>query len=256
MRGASPASASGGRPAIATRIPYCGEAPDPAELLLRWNFDPWLLAALTAATLVLATSVARQQRPILAAAVAVLLIAFVSPLCALGSALFSARAVHHILLVACAAPLLARLVPRDGPTGIALPFAVATVTLWLWHVPAFYTAALNDDALYWLMQLSLLGSASWFWRAVFSAGPGLPAAMVALGAAVGQMGLLGALLTFAPRALYPHHMDAPFAYGIDPLRDQQLAGLIMWVPAMLPYALIAGLIARRAWRAGLMRRAA
>lgn len=223
--------------------------------MLRWNFDPWLLGVIGAATLLLFMVVAREQRVFLVAGITILLIAFVSPLCALSSALFSARTVHHVLLVACAAPLFARLLPRIGSAGLALPFACATVTLWLWHVPNFYTAALNHHLLYWLMQCSLLGTAIWFWHAVFSARAALPAAMVALVAAVGQMGLLGALLTFAPRALYPHHLEAPFAFGIDPLRDQQLAGLIMWVPAMLPYAVIAALIARGAWRSGWERRA-
>lgn len=241
---------------IATNIPYCGSAPHPGDLLSVWNFDPWLLAVMVGGALVLAMIMASDRRAMLAAGVAVLLIAFVSPLCALASALFSARAVHHILLVACAAPLFALLVPRTPRSGVGLPFAASTVTLWLWHIPSFYTAALNDHALYWLMQVSLLGTAIWFWHAVFSARQALPAAMVALAAAVGQMGLLGALLTFAPRALYPHHMAAPFAYGIDPLQDQQLAGLIMWVPAMVPYALIAGLIARRAWAGGWLRQPA
>lgn len=241
---------------IAINIPYCGAAPSPGDLLLSWNFDPWLLAAFAAGTLALYTTVGRNQRIVTTMGIVVLLIAFVSPLCALGSALFSARAIHHILLVTCAAPLFALLVPHAKAASIGLAFAVSTMTLWLWHLPAVYTAALNQHMLYWLMQLSLLGTAIWFWHAVLSARHTLPAAMVALAAAAGQMGLLGALLTFAPRALYPHHMIAPLAYGIDPLRDQQLAGLIMWVPAMLPYALIAGLIARRAWSGGCLRQPA
>ncbi len=190
----------------------------------------------------------------LAAGALVLLIVFVSPLCALSSALFSARVLHHVLLVACAAPLLALATPapREQPReqGVGLPLAVSTMTLWLWHVPSFYTAALEQVALYWLMQLSLLGTAWWFWRAVFAARATLPTALVTIAAAVGQMGLLGAILTFAPRALYAHHFTAPLAYGLTPLEDQQLGGLIMWVPAMLPYAVIAGWIARRAWMAG------
>ncbi|TKD52295.1 cytochrome c oxidase assembly protein [Sphingomonas baiyangensis] len=245
-----------GEEIIAIDIPYCGLAPDPAELLSHWNLDPWLLTALALGGCAIAAVTRNSQRRLAAAGMTILVIAFVSPLCALSSALFSARAVHHILLVACAAPLFAMLGGRDREIGIGLPFAVSTSTLWLWHVPSFYTAALNHDALYWIMQSSLLGSAIWFWRAVFSARSALPAAAVSIAAAVGQMGLLGALLTFAPRALYPHHMAAPFAYGIDPLRDQQLAGLIMWVPAMLPYALIAGLIARSTWSAGWTRRPA
>jgi len=241
---------------VAINIPYCGTAPDPVDLLGRWNLDPWLLMVLAGLGLALALRVRNDQRHIAVGAMALLVVAFVSPLCALSSGLFAARTLHHVLLVACAAPLFALLWPRDRPIGMALPFAASTVTLWLWHVPAFYTAALDHHALYWLMQASLLGTAIWFWRAIFAARSGLPTAMVALAAAVGQMGLLGALLTFAPRALYPHHMLAPFAYGLDPLRDQQLAGLIMWVPAMIPYAVIACVIARRAWGTGWRQQAA
>lgn len=209
-----------------------------------------MLAALAIGALTLAATTQPEQRRFAVAGMGLLIVAFVSPLCALSSGLFSARTVHHVVLVACAAPLFALLGQRNREQGVGLPFIVSTATLWLWHVPSFYTAALNDPLIYWVMQASLLGSAIWFWRAVFSATSALPAAAISVAAAVGQMGLLGALLTFAPRALYPHHMVAPFAYGIDPLRDQQLAGLIMWVPAMLPYALIAALIARRTWRSG------
>lgn len=186
----------------------------------------------------------------LGAAVLVLLIVFVSPLCALSSALFSARVVHHVLLVACVAPLLALALPAPREQSVGVPFAASTLTLWLWHVPALYTAALQQVPLYWLMQLSLLGTAWWFWRAIFSARSALPTALVTIAAAIGQMGLLGAILTFAPRALYAHHFVAPLSYRMSALEDQQLGGLIMWVPAMLPYAVIAGWIARRAWASG------
>lgn len=216
-----------------------------------------MLGALAGAAILTGMWAPRERYPIVAAAFGVLVLAFVSPLCALASALFSARAVHHILLVACAAPLIALIGPAERrPIGIAVPFAVSTVTLWAWHLPAAYTAALNQHAIYWVMQLTLLGTAVWFWYAILAARATLPAALVTVAAAAGQMGLLGALLTFAPDALYPHHMIAPIAFGMGPLRDQQLAGLIMWVPGMVPYAVIAGLLARRAWTADWLRSAA
>ncbi|WP_431470822.1 cytochrome c oxidase assembly protein [Sphingosinithalassobacter sp. LHW66-3] len=238
------------RGTISLAVAYCGPAPVPAALLARWNDDPWLIAVLGALALLVASRATPHQRLPLGAALAVLVVAFVSPLCALSSALFSARAVHHVLLVAVAAPLAAAALPAARAQGAALPFALATATLWLWHAPQLYTAALQSVGLYWLMQLSLLGTAFWFWRAVFSAGASLPMALFTVAAAIGQMGLLGALLTFAPAPLYPHHFAAPLAYGLSPLQDQQLAGLIMWVPAMLPYTIAAAWIARRAWKGG------
>ena len=80
---------------------YCGPAPDPGAIWGRWNLDPLLLAALAA----LALGIGRSWAGL--AAVAALAVAFVSPLCALSAALFSARVVHHLLLVALAAPLIA-----------------------------------------------------------------------------------------------------------------------------------------------------
>lgn len=221
---------------------YCGPAPDPAELLLRWNLDPMVLAVLA---LLL---VARGGRD--AAAVAVLAVAFVSPLCALSSALFSARVVHHVLLVAVAAPLLALAWParRSGPAALSL--VVSTATLWAWHAPAAYDLALAHVGVYWAMQISLLASATWFWREVLAPDRSPVEALTLVVAGFAQMGMLGALLTFAPAPLYAAHALAPFDWGMSPLADQQLGGLLMWVPAGVPYAVAGGLVARRAW-AGL-----
>jgi putative membrane protein len=220
---------------------YCGPPPAPEGLWAAWNLDPALLAALALLALVLGRS-----RPG-AAAVAVLAIAFVSPLCALSSALFAARTVHHVLLVAVAAPLLAAAWPARGAPGAGAPFAVSTAALWAWHLPAAYDLALSNVAIYWTMQLSLLVPAVLFWRAVLApGGRPVPAALWVTGAYM-QMALLGALLTFAPEALYAIHQTAPLAFGLAPLADQQLGGLIMWVPAGLPYAVVGAFLARRAW---------
>ena len=116
---------------------YCGPAPAPADIWLRWNFDPWALAVV----MVLALWAGRNRSG--AAAVVVLAFAFLSPLCALSSALFAARVVHHVLLVAVAAPLLALSRPERTPMSVGLPFLVATAALWLWHAPANYDAALG-----------------------------------------------------------------------------------------------------------------
>lgn len=208
---------------------------------MRWNFDPVLVAAL----LVLAFAVRRNGPGMVS--VAVLAIAFVSPLCALSSALFSARVVHHILLVAIAAPLLAAAVPARRALEIALPFVLSTAVLWLWHVPGAYDLALSNVAVYWAMQLTLLGSAVWFWRAAFSRADMPVESLGFIVAGFAQMGMLGAILTFAPQPLYAIHAIAPLDWGLAPIEDQQLGGLIMWVPAGIPYALMAILVARRNW---------
>ena len=220
---------------------YCGPPPAATNWLAHWNFDVWLLAALLALVLL-----ARRQRSGLAA-VAVLVLAFVSPLCAASSALFSARVVHHVLLIAVAAPLLARCLPGQPRGAAAVALALATVVLWLWHLPVAYDWALSNKAAYWLMQLSLLSTALWFWQHVFAAQRSPVQALTLITAGFAQMGLLGALLTFAPQPLYAAHALAPYGWGLTPLLDQQLAGILMWVPAGLPYALIAGGVGRRGW---------
>lgn len=226
---------------IQTSGPYCGPAPVPEVLFLRWNLDPAVLALL----LILAIVSRRNEAGL--AATAVLALAFVSPLCALSSALFSARVVHHVLLVAIAAPLLALAAPARRPAAAGLPFLLSTATLWLWHLPAAYDAALSSVPLYWLMQASLLAPAWAFWRAIFTLPPGVGIGWVFL--AYLQMGMLGAILTLAPQALYNTHSSAPLLWGFTPLADQQLGGLIMWMPAGLAYAGWGVLLARRAWRA-------
>ena len=223
---------------------YCGPAPTAAEIWQRWNFDPALLLAFGLAVLgFLALRPPAEARLPFAAAMGVLVVAFVSPLCALTVALFSARAGHHLLLISAAAPLFAMaLRPRlpADPMPVAALVAASTVILWVWHLPAIYTWALADVGAYWLMQGSLLGSATLLWGAVLRARLGT--AIGALLASAVQMGLLGALLTFAGRPLYTPHFTASLAFGLDPLHDQQLAGLLMWVPGGLPYLLAATLM--------------
>lgn len=233
----------------AAAVPYCGVAPVPADLWSRWNFDPALLAALLA-LLVLWFWAGRGQRTpwLFLAAWCGLVVAFVSPLCALTSALFAARSAHHVLLTALVAPLLALSLPSwPGAARMGPALVASTAVLWLWHVPAVYEAALASDALYWLLQLSLVGTFPWFWRAALR-GAQPVGALLAIGAGAGQMGLLAAVLTLAPEPLYAAHMVAPFAWGLTPLSDQQLGGLVMWVPAFALYGLFALAPARGALR--------
>jgi len=217
-------------------IAYCGPAAVPEDFWLRWNGDPLLLAALAG----LAFAVGRGHSANARAgwgAIALMLLVFVSPLCALASALFSARVFHHVLLVAAVAPLLALAFPlrRLGSPSLAILVAVNAIILWLWHAPAPYEWGLASVPTYWLMQGSLLVSAWLMWRAILAptAEPG--PALLALAATIGQMGLLGALIVFAPRPVYLVHLASTAPWGLSPLTDQQLAGLLMWVPAMLPY---------------------
>jgi putative membrane protein len=129
------------------------------------------------------------------------------------------------------------------PGSVALWTIVQAVLFWFWHAPAPYSAALSNDGLYWLMQLSILGSAVPFWIAVSNAS--LPMAIGGLLTSMVAMGLLGALITFAGHPLYAPHFLSTQAWGLSPLEDQQLAGLIMWGPGGGFYLAAALLLASR-----------
>ena len=216
--------------------PYCGPGVGPAELPARWNFDPVLLAVLAAGVLTLLWLRPGTHRGWLTAALAVLLLSFVSPLCAWSSSLFGARTVHHLLLIAAAAPLLARALDfRLG--GVAAATPVQAAAFWLWHAPGAYAWALSNDLAYWLMQGSVLATAVWFWSAVRNASA--PSAIAGLVMTTVQMGLLGALLALADQPLYAPHLLTTAAWGLTPLEDQQIAGLLMWAPALGLYLAMA-----------------
>jgi len=239
-----------------TWIPYCGAAPSPGDWLGRWNLDPVvLLVAAALAWLWLRLRAETDGRPhAAAAAFALFVVLFVSPFCALTSALFSARVAHHVLLTAALAPLLVAAMPARPSRGASAgawrirgPLGAWTATqaavFWAWHAPPLYAAALGHDAVYWLMQASLVGVAVGFWSAVRRASA--LAAAAALLATMVQMGLLGALLTFGAGALYAPHLASTFAWGLTPLEDQQLGGLVMSAPAAAFYLLGALVIVGR-----------
>lgn len=197
--------------------------------------------------------------------------ALVSPLDALAHALFSVHMIQHMLIMGVAAPLL--VLGRPPITLLwALPFrlrvllgsatrnavfaAVARalarpgaawtihfVVLWAWHAPTLYDAAVRSAPLHWLEHLTMLIAACLFWQALIQGGRvrdgGYGVSALAALTTLAHAGMLGALLTFAPEPLYESHLMSAPAWGLTPLEDQQLAGLVMWVPACLVY-LVAG----------------
>lgn len=234
--------------------PYCGPAPMPAEVWSHWNLDPWLIGGIFAlwtaqAWTLTAERGGRRRQLFLAGAWVVALVLMVSPLCALTSALFSARMAHHVVLMALVAPLLALALPKrwQAPRHSALVVysitAIHAVLVWLWHSPWPYAAALESHAVFWVMELTLLGSAVFFWRAIASPLAPLGIAIMSLFFTSVQMGLLGALITFAPVALYGPHLTTTIDWNLTALEDQQLAGLLLWVVGALSYVAAAVLLA-------------
>lgn len=214
-------------------IAYCGLPPTPEDVLRAWNLDPVLIGGLVVFGVLVARYATARGPGWAALALAALI--FLSPLCALTSALFSARVVHHVVLVAAIAPLM--VLAFRGRVAVALPvgavFVVHMAVLWIWHAPGPYHWALATVWGYWLMQATLLVSALALWQAALTRGPGVGLPLL-LGT-VAQMGLLGALILFAPEPLYAAHHATTLPWGLDQMADQQLAGVLMWVPALLPY---------------------
>jgi putative membrane protein len=206
-----------------------------------------------------------------------LLIALVSPLDALSDLLFSAHMAQHELLMVVAAPLLVLGRPLVAMLWALGPAARARLgrwsrarawravwprlsagftalvlhglAVWLWHVPSWHQAALRSEGVHLVQHLSFFWTAALFWWAVAHGrygrlGYGI--AVVFVFATAVHTSVLGALLTFATRVWYPLYGERAHAGAAGALEDQQLAGLIMWVPAGALFIVIAlGLFA--AW---------
>lgn len=235
--------------------PYCGLPPLPEEVWSAWNLDPVLIGALVAVTLAYlrGTSLARVSRPTLGSGLAglgLLAATFLSPLCALSMALFSARMGQHIAVTLAVAPLLVagsvlplaargfglgvlpRLPGRHAATLGTLAFALA---FWGWHLPGPYALTLASDATYWLMQTSLLAAAILLWQGLARAEEAPGAAMLATLATSMQMALFSAFVFFSHAAWHDFHATTTAPFGMSPLEDQQLAAVLMWAPGALGF---------------------
>lgn len=128
-------------------------------------------------------------------------------------------------------------------------WVVHALALWTWHVPVLFHAALAGEGLHALQHASFLGSALLFWWAALGRGARQPdaASLAMLFTTMLHTGALGALLTFAPRPWYAGYAQTE-RYGLSALEDQQLGGLLMWIPGGTAY-LVAGLMVAGAWLA-------
>jgi len=204
-----------------------------------------------------------------------LVIALSPPLDEWSERWLAAHMVQHELLMVVAAPLVAAGAPliallwaapgrfrrrgleslRRRPitltwgflTAPASVFVLHGIALWFWHLPALYDYALEHEAVHVVQHLCFFGTAALFWWGIGHGRYGRHrhgAAVVYVFATALHSGMLGALLTLSPRVWYaPYLTPKP---GLTPLEDQQLAGLLMWVPASLTFA-AGGLIFFAAW---------
>jgi putative membrane protein len=206
-----------------------------------------------------------------------LVVALVSPLHPWGRVLFSAHMTQHEVLMLVAAPLLVlgkplvatlKALPPGMARGLAGAFnrpgwlafwgvvtnafvawLVHGVVLWAWHAPVLFQAVLESEFVHALQHLSFLLSALLFWWAILQGrhhAINYGVAVLYLFTTAIHSGLLGALLTFARTLWYPAYSGRTDSWGLTALEDQQLGGLIMWVPACALY-IFAGLALFAAW---------
>lgn len=271
----------------------------PGELWRAWTLDPWIVLPIVAAAALYGTGVRRLWRAsgsgrgirrseatAFAAGSATLVAALVSPLDALGGALFSAHMLQHVLLMVVAAPLLVLgrplvafvwALPRAwrAATGgafrrprtraawhaVSHPFAAWLLhagALWVWHAPALYQATLDSELVHFIQHASFFGTALLFWWAAVELGRRTQVrhgfGVLYIFTTAVHSSILGALLTFSLVVWYPVYAPRAELWGFSALEDQQLGGLIMWIPAGVIYV-VATLALVAAWLAAAEQRA-
>jgi putative membrane protein len=210
--------------------------------------------------------------------------ALLSPLDGLSDLLFSAHMGQHELLMLIAAPLLVlgrplyvwlwalppplRLrvagwtrtpVVRGTWRALTAPWLIALLhgaVVWMWHLPSFFEAALHHEGIHALQHtLFFLTAALFWWTLIYGRygrmGYGLSVLYVFVTAL--HTGALGAFATFAREAWYPSYVERAPTLATAPLEDQQLAGLLMWIPAGAVLAVF-GLALFAAWMGEVARR--
>jgi putative membrane protein len=263
-------------------LAHTGEPLERHDLWTAWRFEPGAVIPLVVSAVLYACG-ARAHRGVTRKAMLLfwsgwvtLTLALVSPLHPLGEALFSAHMAQHEILMLCAAPLMVlsrplvpmlwglpfetrRLAGGWSKTvwvqgvwrAVSAPFAawwIHAIALWVWHAPSLFQATLRNEWVHAAQHSSFFLSAILFWWSLFYVGgrAGYGAAVIYVFTTAAHTSILGALLTFATVAWYPAYGTSVSAWGLTPLEDQQIGGLIMWVPAGLVY-LAAGLVLMMEW---------
>jgi cytochrome c oxidase assembly factor CtaG len=185
--------------------------------------------------------------------------ALLGPLDRWSEVLFSAHMAQHEILMLIAAPLMvlgrphltllwairgaARVTPLlETLTGPVFVLVLHAVVLWVWHVPALFEAALHNETVHVVQHLGFFITAALFWHALIHGRYGR------LGYGVGVLyvfatamhtQILGALLAFGTRVWYPTHAARTAAAGGNAIDDQQLAGVMMWIPFGVVFLFVA-----------------
>jgi cytochrome c oxidase assembly factor CtaG len=206
-----------------------------------------------------------------------LFIALVSPLHPWGEVLFSAHMTQHEILMLVSAPLfvlsrpfLATLwampkswrIKTNGLVKIKIvekiwnfltnsfaAWLIHALALWIWHIPFLFQATLKSDLVHTFQHASFFLSALLFWSAILAS----PRGALSYGTGVLYLfttsvhsGLLGVFLTLTSKVWYPVYEESTRSWGLTPHEDQQIGGLIMWIPAGVVY-IFAGLLMFAGW---------
>ena len=214
--------------------------------------------------------VREQEASMFAAGWLVLALSLLSPMHALGGVLFSAHMAQHELLMTVATPLLvlgrplipfvwalspkwrrvtgrwsaARwfAVPWEALTHPVTAFLLHAAAIWVWHLPSLYDATVSSEVMHAAQHASFVVTALLFWWVVLRPSPargGTAAAIALLFGTVMHTGALGAVLTLSSRVLYTVYTSTTGAWGFTSIQDQQVGGLIMWVPGGIVYVIAA-----------------
>jgi putative membrane protein len=235
-----------------------------------WQFKPLLLVACAAVILgygVITRFRISVKATFFLSGVLFLFLSLISPLDTLAHGyLFSAHMVQHIILLLIAPLLFLLGIPSSLVEKLLLRPRAAAVesilrrpvvawlagvgAMWVWHIPALYEASLQNKSLHIIQGISLLVAGVIFWWPIFSPldqsrlDP-LVSVLYLFSACVGCT-VLGVVITFAPAGLFatahPHIVDTRGVvtlvrngWGISPKVDQQIGGLLMWVPCCFLY---------------------
>jgi putative membrane protein len=265
-----------------TAFAHSGEPLEPHDLWTAWRVEPGTVVPLAISALLYLIGgrtdrgLTYKARILFWTGWLTLTLALVSPLHPLGEALFSAHMTQHEILMLAAAPLLVlsrplvpllwglplssrRLLGRWSRTStvqaawraITAPIAawwIHAIALWSWHAPAVFQATLTNEWVHAAQHTSFFLSAMLFWWSLFYAHgrAGYGASVLYVFTTAIHTSILGALLTFAHTVWYPAYTSTVGEWGLTAIEDQQLGGLIMWIPAGLVY-LAAGLFLLAAW---------
>jgi len=203
--------------------------------------------------------VSRARGQLFMLGVVILFAATVSPLDTLSNYLLSMHMVQHLLMTLIIPPLLLAgmpgwllrpllRLPLGLPIGRALTNPVFTFLIFnavfsAWHMPALYNLALQNDSVHILEHTLFLAAGMLSWWPIFSPLDELPrlpdpAQLLYLFFQSLPPTILGALITFAGQPLYPAYVAAPRLWGLSVMTDQQMGGLIMWIPGALVFFVV------------------